>query len=984
MTQEFHISVTPLRGDEYLVRVEHVEPGVPLAEEQLVWSVKDWLHQARQLMNDPLLGVLQGDRVDRVSSYPRRDRRGVGSQARQPSLVELGRELYAAVFQGTLRDSWMTAQGIAQHRGEVLRLRLGVKGSQLPKLPWEVMQGDGRWSGNNPSSRPIATGTDVVFSRYQPHTRTLRTGLLTAVEPDKTVRVLMAIAAPTDQQQLELKREATHLQQELQHHSKTLTRGMIGILPDIELTILEQPGREDLAQALEQGDYHVLHYAGHSNLSEGGGILHLVNRDTGLTETLNGVDLAGLLANNGIRMAIFNSCRGSYTATIDSRGSEEGQSLTEALVNRGIPAVLAMAEQIPDAVALTLTRLFYRNLKQGYPVDLSLSRARQGLLSAYGSNQLYWALPVLYLHPEFDGYLTGGDRTLDNPADSLVRIPQLYSSPLPLAPYEAEPSETSDAAIPHTRYLEPTAGTLPDGLLPVEDDVDEAQLRDDDKLTFHRFDSLDRDQHGDEWPHRVNIQADAMGTASEALDSAALETDWFDNSVESSEEAAESPVGDRSIQSSRSQADRNLPDGDRLTYTDSAADVSDLVRELSESSRHESSHPPSVSRNGNRLSVDDDLFLDLSSTNREVDPDDWPDDFPALQPASSTTSLSPTQAADITMPFDDAESEEFDVEFLSADRQGVSSQTGLIQGRSPQFQSQDDLYAIVERPSRRPWLIWLPLAGLGAAALVAAGYWAISNRSIFIPPESSPQQPRADEQAAPDVNQLTRQAITHFNQGELDAGGQAVATLLDQEALIQSRAALNAVPLDDIDDPWMSFLRGRLTWQSVQRGDLDFSVEDARRYWQVASRGEPDSAVYATALGFALYEESKFADAIESFERSLSVLEAQDPAAPSLQQVEQALEAPEASAAIISLPNNSDALTAYAGLALAWVQSGDDLDANLRDEDALRRAVRLYGAIVAADPAAYDTEALAQNWLWTTAAIEAWEQLGLIEGFRPE
>lgn len=211
----------------------------------------------------------------------------------------------------------------------------------------------------------------------------------------------MVLAAPTDQEVLALKQEAEHLQQELQGTSQTGNSQA----PDVELTILEQPGREQLTQALEHNHYQVLHYAGHSNLGVAGGSLYLVSRRTGLTEVLNGDDLAGLLVNNGIRMAVFNSCRGVYTATSDSASDTGAGNLAEALVKRGVPAVLAMAERIPDDVALNLSRLFYRNLKQAYPVDLSLSRARQGLISSYGSDQLYWALPILYLHPDFDGYL---------------------------------------------------------------------------------------------------------------------------------------------------------------------------------------------------------------------------------------------------------------------------------------------------------------------------------------------------------------------------------------------------------------------------------------------------------------------------------------------------------------------------------------------------------------------------------------------------
>jgi hypothetical protein len=466
VTQEFHISVTPVGKDEYLVRTERVAPGVPLAEEQVVWPVGAWLSQARQLMNDPLLGILEGNPANTTM----RDRAALmqsgnlspfasTSQTQPPmSLVELGQQFYSALFRGMLRDSWVTAQGIAQHRNETLRLRLGLKGSQLPRLPWEVLYGNdtavegARSRGLGPAPRPLATGTHVIFSRYQPNARLATQSLVRRTEPNLPLRVLMVIAAPTDRERLELEREAHQLQQELE--AATDSQGTGRSQPDIQLTILKQPGREQLTQALEQGRYQILHYAGHSDLGSAGGSLYLVNRRTGLSEVLSGDDLAGLLVNNGIRLAVFNSCRGAYTAASEPDGQE--RNLAEALVSRGIPAVLAMAEQIPDNVALTLTWLFYRNLKLGYPIDLSLSRARQGLISAYGSHQLYWALPILYLHPDFDGYLTSLNRS-SNLADQLILVPQQYSA-LPIlateetiAPLEAHPAQ--DGSLQRASHL---------------------------------------------------------------------------------------------------------------------------------------------------------------------------------------------------------------------------------------------------------------------------------------------------------------------------------------------------------------------------------------------------------------------------------------------------------------------------------------------------------------------------------------------------
>ncbi|MDB9373464.1 cell division protein HetF [Nodularia sphaerocarpa] len=384
MTQEFHISVTPVGQNDYLVRTEQVAPGVPLAEELVTWPVAEWLASAGHLMNDPLKSLLQGEAIARNSV----------------NLVALGQQFYNALFQGTLRDSWITAQGIAQNHQQILRLRLGLKDIRLARLPWEVMHA---------GDRPLATGPYIAFSRYQSGmmaTSRLPSRNRPALPETGGVKVLMVLASPPDQVRLDLlKQEAINLQAEL-HRQTARTDESGNHFPDIELTLLDQPGREELTQALEQGRYQVLHYSGHSNLGPNGGQIYLVSRRTGLTETLSGDDLAGLLVNNNIQMAVFNSCWGAYTATSDPVGEMTGErNLTESLVRRGIRGVLAMSERIPDEVALTLTQLFYRNLSQGYPVDLCVSRVRQGLISAYGSHQSYWALPILYLQKDFDGLL---------------------------------------------------------------------------------------------------------------------------------------------------------------------------------------------------------------------------------------------------------------------------------------------------------------------------------------------------------------------------------------------------------------------------------------------------------------------------------------------------------------------------------------------------------------------------------------------------
>ena len=418
MVQEFHLSITPVRSDEYLVRVEWMEPGVPLAEEQVQWPVDDWLARARHVFTEPLAEFVNRDssggvpRPNAKDSYEvitlnpleaegnlgvGRTKSGNGAAiAPESALVQLGQELYDALFQGTIRDAWVMAQGVAQNHEQPLRLRLGMKGDRLPRLPWEVLHA---------ANRPLAAATDIVFSRYHSSFTTVAPAQRhTLTEPPlpTSLHILMVLSAPTDQANLELKREAMQLQQELENHRSSDSPNQY---PHIELTLLEQPGRESLTQMLEQAHYQVFHFAGHSSPGASGGKLHLVNAHTGLTENLNGDDLAGLLVNNGIKLAVFNSCLGTQAATSDEFDLKGERTLAEALIHRGIPSVLAMAERIPDQVALNLSRLFYRNLKFGHPLDVSLCRARQGLISSYGSNQLYWALPILYLQTNFEGRL---------------------------------------------------------------------------------------------------------------------------------------------------------------------------------------------------------------------------------------------------------------------------------------------------------------------------------------------------------------------------------------------------------------------------------------------------------------------------------------------------------------------------------------------------------------------------------------------------
>src|SRR5688572_3236734 len=92
-----------------------------------------------------------------------------------------------------------------------------------------------------------------------------------------------------------------------------------------------------------------------------------------------------------LRVAVLNACVGA-------RGSERDvfSSTAAILVQRGLPAVLAMQYEISDRAAIEFARSFYEAVADAYPVDAAVAEARKAISFAV-ENSLEWGTPVLYM-----------------------------------------------------------------------------------------------------------------------------------------------------------------------------------------------------------------------------------------------------------------------------------------------------------------------------------------------------------------------------------------------------------------------------------------------------------------------------------------------------------------------------------------------------------------------------------------------------------
>jgi hypothetical protein len=322
-----------------------------------------------------------------------RDFFGEGGSYSGQLMQELGMGLWRWLFNEAIGQSLAQSQGIAMGKNHPLRVRLEMRDPYLILLPWEIMQAEiGR--------QAIALNPQILFSRTTSdvdplYSRPLGNRLDILLVLGENPTTVKANLRGNDSLQLEV--EAAKIVKSTLE--ETENRASFATSVTIQVDSLIQPSADELIRTLDTGKYNAFFYAGHGQPADHGGILCL--RPDG---QLSGTELAGVLVRNRVMLAVFNACWGAYPARSQPEMMVRS-SLAEVLIHHGVPAVLAMRDAIADREALSFIEAFTSALTQRLPIDHAVRIARQQLLTLYKYNQPAWTLPILYMHPEFDGCL---------------------------------------------------------------------------------------------------------------------------------------------------------------------------------------------------------------------------------------------------------------------------------------------------------------------------------------------------------------------------------------------------------------------------------------------------------------------------------------------------------------------------------------------------------------------------------------------------
>ena len=283
-----------------------------------------------------------------------------------------GARLFETVFAGDVQTCLNNSLHEARSQADTgLRIRLRLNGApELVELPWEYLYRSGK-------REFLALTTNTPIIRYLDLPESVRP---LAVKPP--LRILCMISSPSDAERLDVEAEWGNLKRAL---ADLETRG------DVVIDRLETATLDALRWRLREQQYHVFHYVGHAGFDPYARRGTLVLEDDDGKARMTSAEQLGvvLFEEDSLRLVLLNACEGARTAADDIFAGT-----AQTLVQKDVPAVVAMQFDISDGAAVTFARDFYRSLAFGDPVDTAVTQARQAIFSR---NELEWGTPVLYM-----------------------------------------------------------------------------------------------------------------------------------------------------------------------------------------------------------------------------------------------------------------------------------------------------------------------------------------------------------------------------------------------------------------------------------------------------------------------------------------------------------------------------------------------------------------------------------------------------------
>jgi tetratricopeptide (TPR) repeat protein len=282
---------------------------------------------------------------------------------------QIGELLFRSLFNAGVFGTYKASVALTQQQGLPLRIVLRTQVPELAALPWEMLydaDAGAYLCQRDPLVRHVAVSAPTRPLEVRP-----------------PLRVLGMVAAPRDQQRLDVEGE--------KHRLSTALAGLGSL---VQLRWVSNGTWTDLQGELVSGSWHVVHFIGHGGFDVGRaeGVLALEDRD-GLSD-LVGADRFSQLLTTQVpqpQLVVLNSCAGAQAAVDDLFSSTAA-----ALVRAGVSASVAMQFAVSDPAAKAFAAGFYQAIAHNHSVADAVRIGRIGIRGT-SEDTLEWVTPALYL-----------------------------------------------------------------------------------------------------------------------------------------------------------------------------------------------------------------------------------------------------------------------------------------------------------------------------------------------------------------------------------------------------------------------------------------------------------------------------------------------------------------------------------------------------------------------------------------------------------
>jgi outer membrane protein assembly factor BamB len=289
-------------------------------------------------------------------------------------LRDVGSRLFDALFDGAVGDRFHNSQGmLTEDQG--LRLRLRVEAGELLSVPWELLHDPGRRDF-------LCLTRDVPIVRHLP---VPHPAAIPALEPP--LHMLVVPASPEDMPPLAVENEVALLRQAVQ---PLVDENLLAI------EVLSPPTVRALRTFLVDRPCHILHFIGHGGLNQGGGYIAFENAER-KPRYLYASELKVLFSDTSLRLVVLAACLSARDVSAEGAPGRAYLGVAPAIVDAGVPAVVAMQFSLPDLGGRVFAHDFYKMLARHEPVEEAVDQARVAVVLELGLSCRDWAAPVLFL-----------------------------------------------------------------------------------------------------------------------------------------------------------------------------------------------------------------------------------------------------------------------------------------------------------------------------------------------------------------------------------------------------------------------------------------------------------------------------------------------------------------------------------------------------------------------------------------------------------